>query len=117
MKIKPTSLQKNELSALIQVSKTINAHLEPDQVLASVMSVTTNIMQVEASSLILIEQETNDLLFHIACGEKANIIKPMRMKQGQGIVGWVIDNKEPLIVNNVAGDPGFRELVARELLQ
>ena len=45
----PTPLKAEELNALIQVSKTVNAHLDLDTVLESVMSVTTDVMRVQAS--------------------------------------------------------------------
>jgi signal transduction histidine kinase len=101
------SLDTEELNALIQVSKTVNAHLDLDAVLESVMSVTTEVMQVEASCLVLVDDETGDLLFHVAQGAKAEAVKPIRMKPGEGIVGWVVESGKPAIVNDVATDPRF----------
>ena len=101
------SLKTGELNALIQVSRTVNAHLDLDTVLESVMSVTTDVMRVEASSLVLIDDQTGDLLFHVARGHKAEAVKPMRMKQGEGIVGWVVQSGKPAIVNDVASDDRF----------
>jgi signal transduction histidine kinase len=102
-----TALNTEELNALIRVSKTVNAHLDLDTVLGSVMSVTTSVMRVEASSLVLIDAETGDLLFHVARGKKAEAVKPIRMKQGEGIVGWVVQSGKPAIVNDVASDERF----------
>jgi signal transduction histidine kinase len=107
----PASLRAEELNALIQVSKTVNAHLDLDAVLESVMTVTTSVMNVEASSLVLIDDETGDLLFHVAHGEKAGAIKPIRMKRGEGIVGWVVESGESVIVNDVANDSRFYKKV------
>jgi len=101
------SLDTGELNALIQVSKTVNAHLDLDTVLESVMSVTTEVMQVEASCLVLVDDETGDLLFHVARGAKAEAVKPIIMKCGEGIVGWVVESGKPTIVNDVTSDPRF----------
>ena len=84
------SLKISDLDALIQVSKMVNAHLDLDAVLESIMNVTTDILHIEASSLILIDNESNELVFHTACGEKASEVKSIRMKFGEGIVGKVI---------------------------
>ena len=65
------------VEALIHVSKTIIAYLDLDTALELIMSVTTDVMKVEASSLFLIDDETGELLFHIARGEKADIVKPV----------------------------------------
>jgi len=110
----PGSLNTEELNALIQVSKTVNAHLDLDTVLESVMSVTTEVMQAEASSLILVDDETGDLLFHVARGQQADAVKPIRMKPGTGIVGWVVESGKPAIVNDVANDPRFYGKVDEE---
>ncbi|MFC1485679.1 ATP-binding protein [Candidatus Latescibacterota bacterium] len=101
------SLSTNEIDALIQVSLTVNAQLDLDTVLEVVMSVTTDVMQVEASSLVLIDDEKGDLLFHVARGEKADSIKTIRMKYGEGIVGWVIQKGKSTIVNDVTQDSHF----------
>jgi len=103
----PTGLTKEELNALIEVGKTVNAHLDLDTVLESVMSVTTEVMKVEASSLVLVDDETGDLLFHVARGAQAEAVKPIRMKWGEGVVGWVVESGKPAIVNDVANDKRF----------
>lgn len=93
--------------ALLKIIRTINSHLNLDEVLKSVMDVTTQAMRVEASSLVLIDDETNELLFHVTEGEKAKIIKTIRMKAGEGIVGWVIQRTTPVLVNDVSKDKRF----------
>ncbi|MFC1694207.1 ATP-binding protein [Candidatus Latescibacterota bacterium] len=101
------SFETNELEALIRVSKTVIANLDLDTVLELIMLVTTDVVQVDASSLILIDNETGELVFHIARGKKADIIKPIRMKMGEGIVGCVIQSGKAEIINDVTQDPRF----------
>ena len=108
-----TTLAK-EFDALIAVSRMINAHLDLDTVLESVMSVATNVLYAEASSLVLIDEKTGDLLFHVAYGEKAYTIKKIRMKKGEGIVGWVIDNGKSFLDNDVSKNPLFFRKVDEE---
>ncbi|MCK4338686.1 MAG: GAF domain-containing sensor histidine kinase [Candidatus Cloacimonetes bacterium] len=96
-----------QLNALYKISHTINSHLDLDKVLKAVMNVATMVMKVEASSLVLIDEETGDLLFHVTEGEKAEIIKQIIMKSGQGIVGAVVQTQKPTIVNDVSKDPRF----------
>lgn len=112
-----SALKSEELQALINVSKTVNAHLHLDAVLESVMSVTTEVMQVKASSLFYIDEETGDLLFHIVHtdhDDQARTIKQIRLKQGEGIVGSVVESGNPLIVNDVSKDPRFCNKVDQE---
>ncbi len=103
----PEKIDTAQSDALLKIIRTINSHLNPEKVLESVMDVTTQAMQVEASSLVLIDEETNELLFHVTEGEKARIIKTIRMKAGEGIVGWVIKEEKPVLVNDVSKDKRF----------
>ncbi|MDP6630693.1 MAG: ATP-binding protein [Kiritimatiellia bacterium] len=98
------SVHAEEVRALIDIAQTINAHLSIDAVLESVMSVAKEVMAAEASSLFTVDDDTGELLFHVAQGEKAERVKPIRMQPGQGIVGHVVETGEPLIVNDVAND-------------
>ncbi len=106
-----TTLSRNQLKALIEVGKTVNAHLDLSAVLESVMAVAAEVLEAEASSLVLRDEATGDLLFHVATGEKAEAIKPIRLKAGQGIVGWVVEKGEPLLINDVSKDPRFFQKV------
>ena len=100
-------LRADELGALIEVSKTVNAHLALDAVLEAVMKVTTRLLGVEASSLVLIDESTHEMIFHIAHGEQADSIKQVRLAAGEGIVGSVIESGSPAIVNDVSQDSHF----------
>jgi len=103
----PDKIDTAQSDAILKIIQTINSHLDLDKVLKSVMDVTTQAMQVEASSLVLIDEETNELLFHVTEGKKAKIIKTIRMKAGEGIVGWVIKEGKPVLVNDVSKDKRF----------
>ncbi len=95
------------LDALIEVGTAVNASLDLDEVPETVMRVTNDVMAVEASSLVLIDEDTGDLLFHVARGEKAEGLKPIRLEPGRGIVGQVIQSAASVLVNDVGSDPRF----------
>ena len=101
------SMESVELDALIQISNIINTQLDLDNVLESIMLVTTATMEVEASSLFLIDEETDELIFHVAYGQEASKIKSMRMNKSEGIVGSVIESGNAEIVNDVTKDARF----------
>jgi len=103
----PEKIDTAQSDAILKIIQTINSHLDHDKVLESVMDVTTQAMHVEASSLVLIDEDTDELLFHVTEGEKAKIIKTIRMKAGEGIVGWVIKEGKPVLVNDVSKDKRF----------
>jgi sigma-B regulation protein RsbU (phosphoserine phosphatase) len=47
------------------------------------------------------------LTFQVAIGESSSGIKPFRVPLGQGIAGWVVEHKEPVIVADAHSDPRF----------
>jgi signal transduction histidine kinase len=108
------SIESVELDALIQISNIINTQLDLDDVLEAVMSVTTDTVKAEASSLILVDRETDELVFHLATGQEANKIKSMRMKRSEGIAGSVIESGKAVIVNDVTKDPRWYKKVDQD---
>ena len=58
-------------------------------------------------SLSLLNQETNDLLFHIVHGTVRQKLTGHRIKSDVGVVGWIISEGQPVIVNNPRQDWRF----------
>lgn len=102
-----TRLTASELTALVEVGKLMNAELDLDAVLRTVMNAATDLMRAEASALVLVDPETDDLVFHTARGDKAGNVGSVRLKPGEGIVGAVIESGTPHIANDAANDPLF----------
>ncbi len=97
-----------DLSSLIEISRIVNSTLDLAKLLDIVMKIAKKVMRAEASSLMLIDDETNELVYEVALGKKGKELKKMfRLKMGQGIAGWVAKNKRPLLVRDVTKDPRF----------
>ncbi len=65
-------------------------------------------LNVEAVSIGLIEPSNNDIVFvDMLLGPKLRDLDPIRLKQGQGIAGWVIENGRSLIINDIDNDARF----------
>ncbi|MBU2461807.1 GAF domain-containing protein, partial [bacterium] len=69
------------------------------------MKMAKTAMNAEASSLMLVDDETQELVFEVAEGGKE--IKEIRLKIGEGIAGWVAEKGEPLLVKDVSKDSRF----------
>ncbi len=107
---KPTSLQEAEsliniYQQIIKVNSLITSSLNQKEVLTMVMTEAKDILDSESCSLLLLDQKTEELVIDIALGKKGKDIQEIRIPKGQGIAGWVAQNKEDLIVNDVANDP------------
>ncbi len=71
------------------------------------MEAATQLMKAEVGSLLLIDEEKQQLYFEVALGDKEEAVKTITLGMGEGIAGWVAKNGKPLIVNTPEKDPRF----------
>ncbi|MBI4978581.1 MAG: SpoIIE family protein phosphatase [Spirochaetes bacterium] len=93
-----------KLSSLMTIIKRINSTVNLDETLSLIMAEAKAIMKSEASSLMLIDNVTNELFFNTTTGEKGDIIKEIRFPLSVGIAGAVATTGESIIINDEA-DP------------
>jgi NtrC-family two-component system sensor histidine kinase KinB len=94
-----------ELALLNEVGQALSSTLDLEDALTLILERVDAIFEVEAGSLLLADEETKELVFQIALGEKAEHVKPFRLKIGQGIAGQVAETREPLLIHDVSKDP------------
>src|SRR6185437_4609792 len=61
----------------------------------------------EACSILLVDEETGELVFEVAVGEKSEDVTRHRIPAGQGIAGRVAQTGEPLLIRSVKDHPAF----------
>lgn len=98
----------NRLQSLIQVTAIISSVLDLEILLKLVMDKAQSVMKAEASSILLLNEDTGMLECEIALGEVGDKVKQkVRLEMGQGIGGWVAQTGKPLIVADVNSDSRF----------
>src|SRR3989304_6252981 len=105
--VTPLFLRIRELAALNDVSALLTATLDVDELLRLIMERIQAVMGVEASSLLLKDDERDELVFRIGSGEHGEALKGRRLKVGKGIAGWVFQHGCSLIVPDVRQDSRF----------
>ena len=103
-----------KMTALMEISIVINSTRYLKQLLKIVMQSAERVMQAEASSVFLIDRQTDELYFEVATGPKEEEVKKIRLKKGEGIAGWVASTGRPLLVPDVSRDPRFAKRVDAE---
>ncbi len=102
------------LAILMDVVKTANSILEPRKVIELVMERIRHLIPSEAWSLLMVDEDKQELVFEAALGAKGRDVSSFRLKIGEGVAGWVAQSGKPAIVNDVARDPRFtRQIDAR----
>ncbi len=96
------------LSSLIEVNGIISSSLNLDQILENVMAISKQVMNADASSLMLIDEKTNELVYEVALGKVGEKLKQeFRLKMGQGIAGTVAQEGKPLLLEDAYTHPKF----------
>jgi PAS domain S-box-containing protein len=102
----------DRLKLINNIARTIgSADLDIEAVLTTILKSVARVIKVEAGSVLRLEDA--ELVFMVALGEKAECVKPFRLRLGQGIAGWVAQTGEGLIVRNVHNDPRYYPEVER----
>ena len=102
-------LQMEELSALLEVGRVISSTLDLKELLTKIMSTATQVMRCETSTVYLVDEQTNELYFHIVQGDP-NVgakLQEIRLPMGTGLAGWCAQNNKPVIVPDTEKDPRF----------
>ncbi|HHL39153.1 MAG TPA: HD domain-containing protein [Deltaproteobacteria bacterium] len=103
-----------QLSILNEVGNLLVSTLDQKVVRERAMEAITRLMHAEAGSLLLIDNESGELFFEVALGEKGEQVKQVRLKIGEGIAGWVARYGRPVNIGDVTRDRRFLAEVDRQ---
>lgn len=101
----------SNFQVLLKNISTLNGAVELRSLLQKSLEVVQNVMNAEASSLMLIDEFTGELVVSLPIGPVKKQITGARLEEGTGIGGWVIENKKPFYTN----DPQKSQIFAGEL--
>lgn len=97
-----------QFSILHDVGSLLVSTLDQTVVRHRAMEAITKIMSAETGSLLLVDDERQELYFEVALGEKGKTLKEVRLGMGEGIAGWVAKHGKPLIIDDVTQDRRFQ---------
>ena len=82
--------------------------------LAAIVEVARSIFGAKASSILLLDEEFEELVFEAVVGEGEDTLLGTRYPAGKGIAGWVLATQTPLVIDDVQQDPRFAKDVAED---
>jgi diguanylate cyclase (GGDEF)-like protein len=103
--------QSQELSIFHDVAKALTSSLDLDSILQTIMEKMAEYFRPDTWSLLMVDEDHDELYFAIAVGEAAEALKSVRLKVGEGIAGWVAKHGEQLVVPDVEADPRFAKRI------
>jgi GAF domain-containing protein len=73
--------------------------------LQSIVNVARAIFSAKASSIFLLDEEADELVFEAVSGEGSDRLVGTRFPSSTGISGWVLVSRQPLVLEDVGADP------------
>jgi GAF domain-containing protein len=77
------------------------------ELLQSIVEVARAIFRAKASSIFLLDEESDELVFEAVAGEGSESLIGRRFPSSTGIAGFVLVSRQPLVVEDVLEDPRF----------
>lgn len=97
--------QVDRLRSINAIGAAAIASLDPEVVLREVMTLTCAALHATEGSILLRNAETDELSFAQTLHPAAATLLGQRLAPGQGLAGWVAEQRETLCINDVTQEP------------
>lgn len=95
----------HRLEHLAEMTGYANSTLRLDEILERILEISTDLLDAEAASVLLLNAQGTELYFAAATGAKKEEIKNIKVPIGSGIAGWVAREGRPALVTDAQNDP------------
>jgi GAF domain-containing protein len=103
---------EGELRAAVAAGA-LAAHQGHRGLLQAIVEVARAIFAAKAASIMLLDEQAGELVFKAVTGEGEDTLIGRRIPASTGLAGWVVESRQPLVVEDVASDPRFAADEAR----
>lgn len=106
-----------ELDNLLKATEAIASAMQLDPLLDTIMERGMKVMDAEGCSVLLVDEKEKKLQFVAASGAKKEEVKKLSLNMGEGVAGWVAQNDQPLLIDDVSKDDRFSKKIDETLTQ
>ncbi len=106
-----------ELDNLLKATVAIASAMQLDPLLDTIMELGMKVMDAEGCSVLLVDEKEKKLQFVAASGAKKEEVKKLSLDMGEGVAGWVAQNDQPLLIEDVSKDDRFSKKIDETLTQ
>jgi GAF domain-containing protein len=105
---------QHALTALVNLQhniEKITADTNIFHLIHNILNSALDAVESDDGSLLLLDEETGELVFVEVIGQFRERLLNYRLPQGVGVAGWVVENKTPKLVENTSYDTSFSPVV------
>ncbi|AEF83230.1 sigma-54-dependent Fis family transcriptional regulator [Leadbettera azotonutricia] len=100
-----SKIDVQKFSTLVEINSLINSnYTDLNALLTQILESATRLCEGDASSLLLVNKEKQELYFEVALGTAGADVKRFTVKMGEGIAGWVALHNKSIIVGDAEND-------------
>jgi len=96
-----------ELHAIFEIEKAITSAIDLETVLQQIVQMSIGLLDAKISSIMLVDEETEELVIAAAHGLSESYIQKGSIKVGESIAGMVIQGGKPIAVDDIRDNPRF----------
>lgn len=93
---------------------TLGSEEQHRALLQSIVDVARAIFSAKASSIFLLDDSAEELVFEAVSGEGEDNLVGTRLPASTGIAGWVLVTRQPLAIDDLANDPRHARSAAEQ---
>jgi signal transduction histidine kinase len=97
----PEASTSEHVRRLQSVTDAALAHLRLDELLAALLERTRQILEVDTCAILLLDEDTNELVACAALGIEEEVEQGVRVPMGGGFAGRIAAEKQPVILDDV----------------
>ena len=98
--LQETEHRARQLATLNEITRQLTSTLEQEPLLHNILENAVNILNCEAGTLFMMDDQTGDLVFRVTIGPVAGNLLGQRLPPGTGIVGRAVQTRAPVIEND-----------------
>jgi GAF domain-containing protein len=93
----------------------IGSHVPRAALLEMIVSTAVHVLRAAAGALLLVDEETDELVFEVAVGGQAETVKTLRVPLGHGVAGLVAMTGQPMAVTDAQTDAVAAQDIAEQV--
>ncbi len=101
------------LRRLIEISRELTATFDLDTLLNRIVHAAADLCDAEAASILLYDESRSQLFFQATTNMEAAFMRGLHVPVEGSIAGWIVQNREPLIVTDPKRDPRHYGLIEK----
>src|SRR5437867_8162538 len=109
--IAPPVSSAEALTTLFALGREVASVLDLDELLQKIPQLIARLTKFHAFAVYLLAPKRDELAIAYAVGYPEEVVRTLRFKVGEGLVGAAVAGGQPLLVNDVHTDPRYVEAV------